>query len=216
MVTVIHWLFRTLPPEAQFVRLRKQQRNRLKRLCGPPGMLDIFYCLNIQKKSTTSSFDNLLKNPEKTITSIIKRVATGPELSKSISYKESRASMRLVLEGLADSVQASMFLIGLRMMRETDDEYKRILQDIRNKTKTVVADVDELVDIADPYNVYGRSLSSSPCLPVLFAESGVPAVSHEVETVGPKFGVTHHQILQAAGVSVELTGEEAGKQISNP
>ena len=43
--------------------------------------------------------------------------------------------MRLVLEGLADSVQASMFLIGLRMMRETDDEYKRILQDIRNKTK---------------------------------------------------------------------------------
>jgi anthranilate phosphoribosyltransferase len=179
-------------------------------------MLDIFYCLNIQKKSTTSSFDNLLKNPEKTITSIIKRVATGPELSKSISYKESRASMRLVLEGLADPVQAAMFLIGLRMMRETDDEYKRILQDIRNKTKTVVADVDELVDIADPYNVYGRSLPSSPCLPLLFAESGVPAVSHEVETVGPKFGVTHHQILQAAGVSVELTGEEAGKQISNP
>ena len=27
--------------------------------------------------------------------------------------------------------------------------------------------------------------------------------------------MTHHQILQAAGVSVELTGEEAGKQISN-
>ncbi len=43
--------------------------------------------------------------------------------------------MRLVLEGLADPVQAAMFLIGLRMMRETDDEYKRILQDIRNKTK---------------------------------------------------------------------------------
>ena len=41
-------------------------------------------------------------------------------------------------------------------------------------------------------------------------------MSHGIETVGPKFGVTHNQVLQAAGVSVELTGEEAGKQISNP
>ena len=112
----------------------------------------------------TASFDNLLENPEKTMTSIIKRVATGPELSKSISYEESRAGMRLVLEGLADPVQAAVFLIGLRMKRETDDENKGILQGIRDKTKTVVADVDELVDIADPYNGYGRSLPSSPFL----------------------------------------------------
>jgi len=79
--------------------------------------------------------------------------------------------MRLVLEGLADPVQAAVFLIGLRMKRETDDENKGILQGIRDKTKTVVADVDELVDIADPYNGYGRSLPSSPFLPVLLAES---------------------------------------------
>ena len=61
--------------------------------------------------------------------------------------------MPLVLEGLADPVQAAMFLIGLRMMRVTDDEYKRILQDIRNKTKTVVADVDVFVDIAETYYI---------------------------------------------------------------
>ena len=85
------------------------------------------------KKSTTASFDNLLENPEKTMTSIIKRVATGPELSKSISYEESRAGMRLVLEGLVDPVQAAVFLIGLRMKRETDDENKGILQGIRDK-----------------------------------------------------------------------------------
>ena len=33
--------------------------------------------------------------------------------------------------------------------------------------------------------------------------------------VGPQFGVTHNQILQAAGASVVLTGEEAGKRIRN-
>jgi len=164
----------------------------------------------------TLLFEKLLENPEKTMTSIIQRVATGPQMSKSISYDEARAGMRLVLEELADPIQAAVFLIGLRVKRETDDENKGVLQGIRDNTKTVVADVDELVDIADPYNGYGRSLPSSPFLPVLLAEAGSPAVSHGLETVGPKFGVTHNQVLQAAGVSVELTGEEAGKQIGNP
>ena len=164
----------------------------------------------------TILFEKLLENPEKTMTSIIQRVATGPQMSKSISYNEARAGMRLVLEELADPIQSAVFLIGLRVKRETDDENKGVLQGIRDNTKTVVADVDELVDIADPYNGYGRSLPSSPFLPVLLAEAGAPAVSHGIETVGPKFGVTHNQVLQAAGVSVELTGEEAGKQISNP
>ena len=164
----------------------------------------------------TILFENLLENPEKTMTSIIQRVATGPQMSKSISYDEARAGMRLVLEEIADPIQSAVFLIGLRVKRETDDENKGVLQGIRDNTKTVVADVDELVDIADPYNGYGRSLPSSPFLPVLLAEAGAPAVSHGIETVGPKFGVTHNQVLQAAGVSVELTGEEAGKQISNP
>ena len=160
-----------------------------------------------------NSFETLLENPEKTMISIIQRVATGPELSKSITYDEARAGMRLVLDGLADPVQAAVFLIGLRVKRETDDENKGILQGILDKTNTVVTDVDELVDVADPYNGYGRSLPSSPFLPALLAESGVPAVSHGIETVAPKFGVTHSQVLQAAGVSVNLSGEEIWKQI---
>ena len=160
-----------------------------------------------------SSFETLLENPEKTMISIIQRVATGPELSKSITYDEARAGMRLVLDGLADPVQAAVFLIGLRVKRETDDENKGILQGILDKTNTVVTDVDELVDVADPYNGYGRGLPSSPFLPALLAESGVPAVSHGIETVAPKFGVTHSQVLQAAGVSVNLSGEEIWKQI---
>ena len=163
-----------------------------------------------------TTLESLLENPEKTMTSIIKRVATGPELSKSISYDEARAGMRLILDGLADPVQAAVFLIGLRVKRETDDENKGVLQAILDRTKIIEAEVDELVDIADPYNGYARSLPSSPFLAALLAESGVPAVSHGIETVAPKFGVTHNQILAAAGVSVNLPVEEIGKQISDP
>ena len=40
----------------------------------------------------TILFEKLLENPEKTMTSIIQRVATGPQMSKSISYDEARAA----------------------------------------------------------------------------------------------------------------------------
>ena len=163
-----------------------------------------------------TTLDSLLENPEKTMTAIIKRVATGPELSKSVSSEEARAGMLLVLDGLADPVQAAVFLIGLRVKRETEDENKGVLQAILDRTKIIEAEVDELVDIADPYNGYARSLPSSPFLAALLAESGVPAVSHGIETIAPKFGVTHSQILAAAGVSVNLPVEEMGKQISDP
>ena len=51
-----------------------------------------------------TTLDSLLENLEKTMTAIIKRVATGPELSKSVSSEEARAGMLLVLDGLADQV----------------------------------------------------------------------------------------------------------------
>ena len=162
------------------------------------------------------SFENLLADPDNTMTSIIQRVATGPELSKNISYDEARAGMRIVLDGLADPIQAAVFLIGLRVKRETDEENKGILQGIIDKTIILETEVDELVDIADPYNGYGRSLPSSPFLPALLAELGIPSVSHGIETVAPKFGVTHSQVLKSAGKNVNLSLEEIGKQLSDP
>ena len=78
--------------------------------------------------------------------------------------------------GLWNPVQAAVFQIGLRAKRETEDENKGVLQAILNRTKIIEAEVDELVDIANPYNSYARSLPSSPFLAALLAESGVPVV----------------------------------------
>ena len=68
--------------------------------------------------------------------SIIQRVATGPELSKDISQEEARAGMRAVLDGHIDPVQAGIFLIGLRMKRETTEENRGILDGIIDFTGT--------------------------------------------------------------------------------
>lgn len=154
--------------------------------------------------------------PKLAMRSVIQRIATGPELSKDISREEARHGMKLILEGAVDPVQAAIFLIALRMKRETDEENQGILDAIREATHHAVATADEVVDIADPYDGYNRTLPPSPFLPAVLAACGVPAFSHGLDAVGPKYGVTHRHVLRAAGRPVDLTPEEAAARLGDP
>ncbi len=82
--------------------------------------------------------------------SAIQRVATGPELSKNISYDEAQAVMHAILNGSADPVQAGVFLIGLRMKRETDDELKGVLDALRQHTVKVISNQPDVVVMSEP------------------------------------------------------------------
>jgi len=148
--------------------------------------------------------------------SIIQRIATGPELSKDISLEEARLATRAILDGEVDEVQAAIFFIALRMKRETPDENRGVLDAIRAATHTVIAEVDEVVDIADPYDGYNRTLPPAPFLPAVLAECGVPTLTHGLEAVGPKYGVTHRHVLRAVGVDVDLSPEQAAGRLADP
>ena len=145
---------------------------------------------------------------------MIGRVATGPEYSKDLSFDESRAAMQYILHDQADPVQAGVYLIALRMKRETSDENGGSLQAILDETEQVTAAVDQVVDIAEPYDGYTRGAPVMAFLPALLAACGVPAFSHGLEEVGPKFGVTHRKVLRAAGINVDATPQEAVAKIN--
>lgn len=153
---------------------------------------------------------------EAAMRSYLQRIATGPELSKDISLEESRHGMRMILDGQADPVQAGIFLIALRMKRETDDETRGILEAIREATIRVEAPVDHVLDMADPYDGYNRTLPASPFLPAVLAACGVPAFSHGVQSMGPKFGATHRQVLAAAGAPVDGSPGDIAERLADP
>ncbi len=153
---------------------------------------------------------------KKMMNSVIRRIATGPELSKDISQEEARLAMKGVLEEAVDPVQAAIFLIALRMKRETEAENKGVLEAIRDATIRVTADVDELVDLVDPYNGYNRCIPMSAFLPPLLAACGLPAVTHGVETAPPKFGITTHRVLKAAGLKVDLSVQSVADRLADP
>jgi anthranilate phosphoribosyltransferase len=148
--------------------------------------------------------------------SMIERIATGPELSRDIAQSEAHLGTRAILESKVDPVQAGIFLIALRMKRETDEECRGVLDAVREATLGVTAEVDEVVDVADPYDGFNRSLPASPFLPALLAECGLHVVSHGLDAVGPKYGVTHRQVLAAAGVAVDLAPAQAAARLADP
>ena len=155
-------------------------------------------------------------NSQALMTSIIQRVATGPDLSKNIDFEEARDGMQAILRGEIDDVRSAIFLIALRMKRETMEENEGILAAILAESDKQQVNVDDLVDLGDPYSGYNRSIPVSSFLPPVLAELGLPSVIHGLDSVSPKFGLTHRHINQALGLSVDHSTAEAKDRIENP
>ena len=159
--------------------------------------------------------EEIIQDPKLAMRSYIQRVATGPEYSKDISFEEARDAMSHILDGSADPVQAGIFLIALRMKRETLDENGGCLQAIIDAANIVTAAVDHVIDVADPYDGYTRGTPVSPFIPAVLAACGLPAVSHGAEAVGPKYGATHRKVLRAAGINVDCNMQQALTKIND-
>ncbi len=149
------------------------------------------------------------------IANAIKKVATGPHLSKDLSIEEAKLAMLEILSGQADPVQAAVFFIGLRMKTETNDENLGLLQALQQYTNQQQANVSELLTFADPFNGYNRHCPVMAFLPAVLAASGLATVSQGVKEMGPKFGVTHSQVLAYAGMDTNQSVETAVKRIEN-
>ncbi|MFW5450421.1 MAG: anthranilate phosphoribosyltransferase [Methylophagaceae bacterium] len=145
----------------------------------------------------------------------IKKVATGPHLSKNLSLEEAKLAMLEILSGEADPVQAAIFFISLRIKRETDDENVGILQALQDYTEQTEADVKQLLIINEPFNGFNRHCPVSAFLPAVLAASGLPTISQGVKEMGPKFGVTHSQVLSQAGLNTNLSVQAVTDKVNN-
>lgn len=159
----------------------------------------------------------LNRTPEEIlIRDIIAKIAVGPDRGKDISKQEAyRATMNL-LEGKLDEIQAALFLIGLRMKRETLLEYAGILKAIDETTVNTPVKLANLIYLADPFDGYSRHAPISPYVPAVLAACNIPCLIQGVLTVGPKFGITAHQVYAANNLSVKLSPEEVAKKLTDP
>ena len=150
-----------------------------------------------------------------TMRQYIQKIATGPELSKDLSREEASDGMRRILSGDADPVQAAIFLIALRMKRETMPENLGVLDALLEATDQVTAAVDDVLDLSDPFDGFTRGMPAAPFLPTVLAACGIATLANGAESIGPKYGATHRKVLRAAGVNVDLSSAEAARQLED-
>jgi len=147
---------------------------------------------------------------------VLQRIATGPTMSKDLSRGEARRAMRLLLGGRADEVQAGIFLIALRMKRETDEELGGILEAIHDGVEPIDVDVDALATIVDPYDGYLRGTPVTAFLPAVLAACELPTLTHGMRAMGPKFGATQALVLDAADAPLAPTMAAARDALADP
>jgi len=135
--------------------------------------------------------------------SYLQLVATGPELSKSLDEAQAEDALSLILNGEVDPVRSGIFLIALRMKRETDAENTGALNALNHFMATAVSRHDDVLAMADPFNGFVRGLTALPFLPAVLSACGLPAYCHGLEMAGPKYGITPYRILKTAGHRVD-------------
>lgn len=155
---------------------------------------------------------DIKRTPSETLMrDIIAKIAVGPDRGKDISKLEAYSATKALLNGELDETHAALFLIGLRMKRESLIEYAGILKALKEATPQIATDVPQLTYIAEPYDGYQRSTPITPYVPAVLAACGIPTIIQGVHSVGPKFGLTPHQTYQANDMPVKLTPKQANK-----
>jgi anthranilate phosphoribosyltransferase len=145
----------------------------------------------------------------------IKKVATGPHLSKDLSLEEAYEAAMEAMSPEADVVRAAIFFIALRMKRETHEENMGILKAMQAVTEQVEVNVPSLMVFADPFNGFNRHCPVSVFIPAVLAACGQAALSQGVFEMGPKWGVTHAQVLKLAGYGLTQSVTDAANQVEN-
>ena len=158
---------------------------------------------------------NDIANPQSRMRVYLQLVATGPELSKSLDQAQAEDGMSMILDGEIDPVRAGIFLIALRMKRESDAENIGILNALIKNTRTQQTASPEILAVADPFNGCLRGLIATPFLPAVFAACGLPTYTHGLESVGPKYGITTRMVLESAGKNVDKSLADGAACLDN-
>ena len=153
-------------------------------------------------------------NNDVSMRAAIQKIAVGPDRGRDIDRAHACSVMQQILAGDIDEVQTAVFLIALRMKRESMSEFLGLFDALQQSLATTVVDVPELVCLADPFDGYVRTVTMTPFVAPVLAACGMRALMHGVESVGPKHGVTAHKVYKLAGINTLASASESCDKIT--
>jgi anthranilate phosphoribosyltransferase len=139
----------------------------------------------------------------------LRAVGQGPTQGRPLSREEARQALALILDGVATPAQAGGFLLLQRYKGETPEELMGFVDAVRERAEIIAPAVSGLVDIGSPYDGRDRHLVVSPAASIVAAAAGAPQVLHGEPGIGPKAGLTVGAVLDALGVPVDQSPDQA-------
>ena len=135
---------------------------------------------------------------------IIRIIGRGRKLQRDLTYDEAYQAMRLVLSGELSEAQIGAFMITMRVKEETLEEIQGFLAAVREKIRPMPQpNVDNLLDIALPYDGKAKYLQTDVPACLILADLGVPVILHGADDIPTKSGVGVLNLLRELGYPVD-------------
>jgi anthranilate phosphoribosyltransferase len=130
---------------------------------------------------------------------------------QDLAPAEMKDIMRLIMSGGATPAQIGGFLIGLRAKGESVSEIAAAAQVMRELASRVSVDGPHLVDTCGTGGDASHTFNISTTCAFVVAAAGGKVAKHGNRSVSSRCGSA--DVLEAAGVNLELTPEQAGQCI---
>ncbi|WP_223069768.1 anthranilate phosphoribosyltransferase [Paenibacillus caui] len=131
----------------------------------------------------------------------LKEVARGKRGARDLSYDDAWQAAESILNSAATPAQIGAFLAAERIKLESIDELEAFVRVCRGFARREQL-FPENLDCAGPYD--GRKSSFIATFPTAFllSAAGLPVTLHGCAPLPPKWGITLHDILTAAGIDI--------------
>ena len=136
--------------------------------------------------------------------------------AKDLTASEAQEAMDYFWSATIPQWPKGAFLQVMRIKRESLVENFTFFNSMYDQSKRHEVDLPCLFDLCDSYDGTNRSYHLAPFMAPILAAMGYPAVVHGVLSMGPKYGITNHQLLKLNEKPTLLSLEEATQRLLNP
>lgn len=132
---------------------------------------------------------------------------------ESLSVEECERASDFLFAAETPAYLKASFLEAQRLKRESFQENAQFYLAFLARRKQVVLPIPYIIDFCDSYDGVERSPNYTLFTACVLAAMGVPSYVHGLKKVAPKQGITHHEILVAAGKNPMLSLQESSNQL---